>query len=143
MKNLKVLLRQLLSAKYSILLISGLLAAMVIVPLVLVVNHQVSQSVKPENKVENRGITSDYNTEAKAAVSDYQDFLKGEKSEADIKNRRDYLLSLKISKENQALHLSLVMIADNLLASRNDLNEKNRVQRMLTTLITDHPILSN
>ncbi|HRH32666.1 MAG TPA: hypothetical protein PK720_00755 [bacterium] len=143
MKNLKVLLRQLLSAKYSILLISGLLAAMVIVPLVLVVNHQVSQSVKPENKVENRGITSDYNAEAKAAVSDYQDFLKGEKSEADIKNRRDYLLSLKISKENQALHLSLVMIADNLLASRNDLNEKNRVQRMLTTLITDHPILSN
>ncbi len=116
---------------------------MVIVPLVLVVNHQVSQSVKPENKVENRGITSDYNAEAKAAVSDYQDFLKGEKSEADIKNRRDYLLSLKISKENQALHLSLVMIADNLLASRNDLNEKNRVQRMLTTLITDHPILSN
>lgn len=143
MKNLKVLLRQLLSAKYSILLISGLLAAMVMVPLVLVVNHQVSQSVKPGNKVENRGIISEYNPEAKAAISDYQDFLKGEKSEADIKKRRDYLLSLKISKENQALHLSLVMIADDLLASGNDLNAKNRIQRMLTTLIIDHPVLSN
>jgi hypothetical protein len=93
--------------------------------------------------VENRGIISEYNPEAKAAISDYQDFLNGEKSEADIKKRRDYLLSLKISKENQALHLSLVMMADDLLASGNDLNAKNRIQRMLTTLIIDHPVLSN
>ena len=143
MKKLRLILHQLLFAKYFRLLISGLVAAMVIVALVLIAQYRVSEPLKQENKEEVKGISTDYTKEAKIAVSEYQDFLNGEKSETDIKNRRDHLLSLKVSKENQALHLALVMMADDLLSNGNNKDTKNRGRVLLTKLITDYPSLSN
>lgn len=143
MKKLRLILHQLRSAKYFRLLISGLVAAMVIVALVLISHYRVSEPLKLENKEEVRDISTDYTKEAKTAVSVYQGFLNGEKSETDIKNQRDHLLSLTVSKENQALHLALVMMADKLLAQGNTEDARNQGQRLLTKLIIDYPSLSN
>lgn len=85
-------------------------------------------------------ITEDYPAEVKAALADYQLFLRSEKSVADIKTQRDHLLSLTITRQYQSLHLSLVMIADALVAGEEgESAERVRAEEMLTQVLTDHP----
>lgn len=85
-------------------------------------------------------ITEDYASEAQAALTDYQLFLRSEKSIADIKLQRDHLLSLTITRQYQSLHLSLVMIADALIAGEEgESAERSRAEALLTQVLTEHP----
>lgn len=101
-------------------------------------NHQ-STSEK-NNSALTASISQDYPSEAKAAMLDYQLFLEGDKNIEDIKNRREQLLSLTISREFQSLHLSLVMIADALIAGEEgDEAEQQRALEMISTILQTHP----
>ncbi len=89
-------------------------------------------------------ITADYITEAKAAIADFDLFLQGKKTGVELTQRRDQLLSLTITKDYQSLHLSLVMIADALIAAdEGNQGEKERALELLEKVLQEHPELKS
>lgn len=85
-------------------------------------------------------VSENYLSEAKTAMADYQLFLQKEKSLEEITSRRERLLSLTIAKENQSLHLRLVMVADSLIAGvQGDITEEERAQEMINSILQDYP----
>lgn len=98
------------------------------------------QTTQVESSTPPIAVSENYSDEAKTAMSDYQLYRKGEKQISDISSRRDHLLSLTIGKENQSLHLVLVMIADSLIsADQGDEAEGERAQEMMNAVLSDHP----
>lgn len=89
-------------------------------------------------------VTVDYLVEAKAAMTDFELFLQGKKTGAELTQRRDQLLSLTITKDYQSLHLSLVMIADALIATdEGNQGEKERALELLEKVLQEHPELKS
>lgn len=85
-------------------------------------------------------VSENYISEAQVAMSDYQLFLEEQKIGTDITRRRDHLLSLTIAKEHQSLHLTLVMIADALIAAdQGDIAEEERAKEMIASVLKHHP----
>lgn len=85
-------------------------------------------------------ITEDYPAEAKAAMTDFQLFLEKQKTAEEITQRRERLLSLTITKEYQHVHLSLVMIADALLAGEEgQAAEREHALEMINQVLQEHP----
>ncbi len=112
----------------------------------------IKQVFKPKpTSTENRAeslppvsISENYTTEAKAALTDFELFLQHKNNRADIIKRRDQLLSLTITKDYQSLHLSLVMIADALIAAdEGNQGEKERALEILEKVWQEHPELKS
>lgn len=93
-----------------------------------------------EEKLPPVSITEDYPAEAKAAMADFQLFVQKQKTTEDLNERRTRLLSLTITKQYQNLHLSLVMIADALLAGEEgQAAERDHALEMINQVLQDHP----
>lgn len=87
---------------------------------------------------------SDYQSEAKKAIVEYELFLKDQLPIGVISDRKQHLLELKISKEFQSLHLQLVTVADSLLAfNEGQIEGKNQAKQVLSEIYSQHSWLTN
>ncbi len=87
---------------------------------------------------------TEYQTEARRAVADFELFLKDQTSALTITTRKEKLLELKISKDFQNLHLQLVTIADALLAyNEGQTQEKSHAEELLKEIYSQYPWLNS
>ena len=87
---------------------------------------------------------SDYQSEAKKAMVEYELFLEDQIPIGVISERKEHLLELKISKEFQELHLQLVTVADSLLAfNEGQIEGKNQAKQVLSEIYSQHSWLTN
>ena len=124
-------------AKKKPFIISGLLVLLIVVFLLISFGYKNNSASITELTSPQSGPMSniDYQVEAQSAVKDYKLFLEGEVSINTIMNRKEHLLSLKISREYQDLHLNLVMVADYLqAASKGQAQEKDHARNVLSEL---------
>jgi hypothetical protein len=85
--------------------------------------------------------SENYQAEARDTVQLYELFLKGEKSFEEITIKKDHLLSVKVSREYQDLHLRLVMLADSLQTDHNDKSPSSTPENVLSALYLEYPWL--
>lgn len=133
--------------KKSPIIISGVLAFLVLVAIVMLslISKNGQRSIISDQTSDNSGPMSNesYQIEAQTAVQAYELYIEGEKSLEEVMLLKEHLLTLKISREYQDLHLKLVMIADELQINTIDYLKKDKLEASLSDLYLEYPWLKN